>query len=137
MTTETDAFAARLRKLLADRKLPASPADLAALLARHGASVSAQAVSGWLGGRYMPKAPNQRALAALLGISRLALLEDAGATPRQGVRESPPDWQVGVDGKDAIAFREFTTLPAAQRRLVRELILVLASASGQGGKHRD
>lgn len=129
MTTEKDAFAARLNRLLAVKKLPASPGELSALLARHGASVTPQTISGWLNGTFMPRARNQRALAALLGVSRLALLEDAAPTIAREVKEPVHAWPAGLDGKDAIAFREFATLPTAQRRLVRELILALASAS--------
>ncbi|MBN8727620.1 MAG: hypothetical protein J0H15_07940 [Xanthomonadales bacterium] len=127
MTTEKDAFAARLNRLLAAKKLPASPGELAGLLARHGASVTPQTISGWLNGTFMPRARNQRALATLLGVSRLALLEDGSPSSAREMKEPAQAWPAAMDGKDAIAFREFATLPAAQRRLVRELIAALAA----------
>lgn len=130
MTTERDAFAKRLNKLLAEKKLPASPAELAALLARHGASVTPQTISGWLNGTFMPRSANQRALARLLDIGLSTLLEDDTTSIPRGVKESPAHWPSGVDGKDALALREFAALPAAHRKLVRDLISALATVSG-------
>ncbi len=129
MTTERAAFAARLNQLLTEKRLPASPVELAALLARHGATVTPQTISGWLNGTFMPKIGNQRALAKLLDVSLLALQENE-ATPRaRGVKEPGQRWPSNVDGKDAIALREFSGLSAAHRKLVRELIAALASTS--------
>ncbi|MFI4969332.1 MAG: helix-turn-helix domain-containing protein [Lysobacterales bacterium] len=126
MKTEQAAFAERLHRLLAEKRFEASPVELAPLLARYGVSVTPQAVSGWLNGSFMPRLGNLRALAALLEVDLHAL--QAGGKPRHGVKEPAPTWVSDLSGKDALAFREFTTLPAAQRKLVRELIAALAAA---------
>ena len=126
MKTEQAAFAERLRKLLARKRFEASPGELAALLARHGVSVTPQTVSGWLNGAFMPRLGNLRALAALLEVDLQALQVDGKS--RNEVKEPMPAWGASLSGKDALAFREFASLPAAQRRLVRELIAALASA---------
>ena len=131
MKTEQAAFAERLHKLLAKKRFEASPAELAGLLARHGTSVAPQTISGWLNGTFMPRLGNQRALAALLEVDLRALQVDGN--PADGVKEPRSGWTAVMEGKDALAFREFATLPAAQRRLVRELITALASAVERKG----
>lgn len=126
MKSEQAAFAERLRKLLAEKKLEASAADLVLLLAKHGkVSVTPQTVSGWLTGAFMPRPANQRALAALLNVDMNTLLSDP--KPQQ-VREDAPRYGA-LSGKDDLAFREFATLPAAHRKLIRELISALAMES--------
>jgi len=126
MKTEQAAFAERLHRLLAEKRFEASPVELAPLLARHGVSVTPQAVSGWLNGTFMPRPRNMRALAALLEVELQTLQVDGKRG--HGVKEPAPSWGANLSGKDALAFREFALLPAAQRRLVRELIAALASA---------
>ena len=129
MKTEQAAFASRLQKLLAQKKFEASPVELAALLARHGASVTPQTISGWLSGAFMPRIGNQRALAAMLEVELQALQQDR--RPADEVREQRMAWPAGLDGKDVVALREFATLPSSQRKLIRELIAALASGAPQ------
>jgi transcriptional regulator with XRE-family HTH domain len=130
MKTEQAAFAARLHKLLAEKKIEASPVELVQLLARYGkVSVTPQTISGWLNGSFMPRLGNLRALAGVLGVDPHALQTDGKA--RQ-VNEPSPLWSTGLSGKDRLAFQEFVTLPAAQRKLVRELIAALASGVTRG-----
>lgn len=125
MKNEQAAFAKRLRKLIAGKNLPASPKELAALLARYGISVTPQTVSGWLNGTFMPRIGNLRALATLLEVD-LQALHDNVERPR-GVREAAAHWTTGMDGRDALAVREFAALPKDQRRLIRELIAALST----------
>jgi transcriptional regulator with XRE-family HTH domain len=131
MTTERAAFARRLHRLLAERRMEASAKDLVQLLARHGkVSVTPQTVSGWLNGKFMPRLGNLRALAVVLEVDLQTLQVDE--KPVHAVKEATPAWSAELGGKDKLAFREYAALPAAQRRLVRDLIAALAAASSRG-----
>ena len=99
-------------------------------MASHGGvSVAPQAISAWLHGKSLPRPQNMRALARLLHIEPQEL--QFGSTRK--VRESPADWRAGAAPRNALdqhAINAFLVLPAAQRKLVRELIDQL----GRGGK---
>ena len=126
MKSEQAAFAERLSRLLAAKKLEASASELVPLLAKYGkVSVTPQTVSGWLNGTFMPRPANQRALAAVLNVDLNALLTDPES---QQVRESSSRYRA-LSGKDELALREFATLPTAHRKLVRELISALAAGN--------
>ena len=100
------------------------------LLARHGkASVTPQTVSGWLNGSFMPRRGNMRALAAVLGVDLQPLQTDSA--PHQ-VKEPEAVWSAGLSGQDRLALQEFVALPATHRKLVRELIAALSTASVRG-----
>lgn len=126
MKSEQAAFAERLSRLLATKKLEASASELVPLLAKYGkVSVTPQTVSGWLNGTFMPRPANQRALAAVLNVDLNALLTDPES---QQVRENSSRYGA-LSGKDELALREFATLPTAHRKLVRELISALAAGN--------
>lgn len=121
MKTEQDAFSERLRSALRQAGMSESPAELVRLLARFGGEpVSQQAVSGWLNGRAMPRQANLRALARMLSIEPQQL--QFGDDKR--VREARGEWK--VNPHDQLAIEAFLKLPAAQRKLVRNLIEELA-----------
>jgi len=121
MKTEQDAFSERLRAGLRQAGMSESPAELVRLLARFGGEpVSQQAVSGWLNGRAMPRQANLRALARMLSIEPQQL--QFGDDKR--VREARGEWK--VNPHDQLAIEAFLKLPAAQRKLVRNLIEELA-----------
>lgn len=121
MKTEQDAFSERLRAALRQAGMSESPAELVRLLARFGGEpVSQQAVSGWLNGRAMPRQANLRALARMLSIEPQQL--QFGDDKR--VREARGEWK--VNPHDQLAIDAFLKLPAAQRKLVRNLIEELA-----------
>ena len=134
MKTEQDAFSERLRSALRQAGMSESPAELVRLLARFGGEpVSQQAVSGWLNGRAMPRQANLRALARMLSIEPQQL--QFGDDKR--VREARGEWK--VNPHDQLAIKAFLKLPAAQRKLVRNLIEELArhqSASKAAKKTR-
>lgn len=134
MKTEQDAFSERLRSALRQAGMSESPAELVRLLARFGGEpVSQQAVSGWLNGRAMPRQANLRALARMLSIEPQQL--QFGDDKR--VREARGEWK--VNPHDQLAIEAFLKLPAAQRKLVRNLIEELArhqSASKAAKKTR-
>lgn len=127
MKTEQDAFSERLRSALRQAGMSESPAELVRLLARFGGEpVSQQAVSGWLNGRAMPRQANLRALARMLSIEPQQL--QFGDDKR--VREARGEWK--VNPHDQLAIEAFLKLPAAQRKLVRNLIEELARHQGAG-----
>ena len=130
MKSEQAAFGERFRQALKRRGLTQSASELAGLLASHGGvSVAPQAISAWLHGKSLPRPQNMRALARLLHIEPQEL--QFGSTRK--VRESPADWRAGAAPRNALdqhAINAFLVLPAAQRKLVRELIDQL----GRGGK---
>lgn len=131
MKTEQDAFSERLRAGLRQAGMSESPAELVRLLARFGGEpVSQQAVSGWLNGRAMPRQANLRALARMLSIEPQQL--QFGDDKR--VREARGEWK--VNPHDQLAIEAFLKLPAAQRKLVRNLIEELARhvAPGKASK---
>ncbi|KRE99995.1 hypothetical protein ASG87_13490 [Frateuria sp. Soil773] len=123
MKKEHDAFAARLHAALKNAGIEPRPVVLEKLLARRGVAVTAQAISGWLHGRYMPKPAAMRALAVVVGLEPYQL-QYGGRT--EGVRDDHDAWPTRVNGRDRLAFEEFLGLPEAQRELVRGLIAALA-----------
>jgi sugar phosphate isomerase/epimerase len=133
MKSEQAAFGVRLSAALATAGVEASPSELVKLLARYGGTpVTPQAISGWLNGKHMPRQANMRALAAMVGVEPVVL--QYGGTSGRGVREPRTAWPENVKSRDRLAFEEFLALPAAQRKLVRELIAAFTDASARG-KH--
>lgn len=118
------AFAERLRKALEAAEIEPRPSKVEKALARRGVSVTAQAASGWLRGRYMPKPESMQALAFLTGVEPYLL--QFGKTT-QGVGEERGTWTRGVGGEDRMAIDAYLALPATRRHLVRELIHLLAT----------
>lgn len=126
MKSEQAAFGERFRQALKRRGLTDSASELAGLLASHGGvSVAPQAISNWLHGKSLPRAENLRALAKLLHMDPQEL-QFGG---ERQVQESPADWRTGAAPRTALdqhAINAFLALPAAQRKLVRDLIDQLA-----------
>lgn len=126
MKSEQAAFGERLRKGLKAAGLESSPAELVKLLARYGGTpVSAQAASGWLNGKSLPRQRNLRALAKMLSLE-LATLQYGEESGRR-LRE--PGAEVKVGALDQLAIDSFLGLPAVRRQLVRALIEALAEGS--------
>lgn len=129
MKSEQAAFGERLRAALRQAGVSESPAELVKLLARYGGdSVTQQAVSGWLNGKSLPRQKNLRALAKMLRMAPMEL--QYGEEGGRKVREAQKAWKIGAH--DQLAIDTFLTLPAPQRKLVRELIDELA----RGGDSR-
>jgi len=128
MKTEQLAFAKRLVAALAAAGIEASPAALEKLVPRYGGeAVTPQAISGWLTGKHLPKQANMLALAHIVGLPPHEL--QFGSPTRKGVREANSAWPDRVHGHDRLTFEAFLTLPETQRKLVRELISLLASSA--------
>lgn len=129
MKTEQSAFAKRLLAALEAAGIEASPAVLEKMVPQYGGeAVTAQAVSGWLTGKHLPKQANLQALAHIAGLPPHEL--QFGTPVHKGVREVNTAWPDYVHGHDRLAFEAFLTLPEARRKLVRELIKILASSTG-------
>ena len=124
MDKEKQAFASRLRAALRDAGIEASAAVLEKRFNRRydGTPVTAQAISGWLTGRHMPKPDKIRVLAALLGIDPHELFFGKG----QGSRaEQPPGAWQAIGARERQVIDAFLALPPKRRELVGELVAEL------------
>ena len=128
MDKEKAEFARRLRAALHDAGIEASAAVLEKKFnSRYdGAPVTAQAISGWLSGRYLPKQDKIRVLAALVGVDP-HVLQYGGGKARLG--DDRPVWEA-LTAQERAMMDAFLALPSAQRKLVRELVAALATGSG-------
>jgi hypothetical protein len=91
-----------------------------------GRPISFQAARAWLIGASMPEQDKLQVLAEWLNVPPQSLRY--GEHP--GVREPIAGWAGGVSAQDRAMIEALLALPAAQRRLVSELIRALASARG-------
>ncbi len=133
MKKEHAAFAERLRKELVAEKIDTRPVELVKLLARYGGTpVTPQAISGWLHGKHLPKQANMRALARVVNMEPYDL--QYGSKHVRGVRQPIQPWLTGIAAVDRLAMEEFLRLSSAQRRLIRDLIDMLAASEVQPKK---
>jgi len=94
-----------------------------------GASVTFQTASRWLGGRSIPEQNKLQVLAGLFGVEPHALRFGG----RQRVGEGAAAWLQTLGAQDRAMFDAFLSLPAPQRKLVRELVATLARAAEAAG----
>jgi hypothetical protein len=129
MDKEKAEFAVRLRAALEARGIEASAAVVEKRFnSRYdGTAVTAQAVSGWLNGKSIPKQDKLRVLAALVGMEPHEL--QFGDGHRFRVKEARAEWPEALVAHDRLMMDAYLRLPMAQRKLVRELVTVLAKAS--------
>ena len=122
MKDEKAEFAARLRVALKEARIEASAAVLEKRFnSRYdGPPVTAQAVSMWLNGRAIPRQDKMRVLAALVGVNPHELQYGG-----RRLGESKGTWDA-LSAPDRVMIDAFLNLPAAQRKLVRELVAVLS-----------
>ena len=130
MKDEKAEFAARLRAALkaADIEASASVLEKRFNSRYDGTPVTAQAISGWLSGRYLPKQDKIRVLAAIVGVDPHVL--QYGGKSRVG--EGRPVWEA-LAAPDRAMVDAFLGLSPPQRKLVRELVAMLARAAEAGG----
>jgi len=129
MDKEKAEFAARLRAALEAKGIEASAAVVEKRFnSRYdGAAVTAQAVSGWLNGKSIPKQDKLRVLAALVGMEPHELQFGGGSR----IGDAGAEWPHALTAQDRTMLDAYLSLPAAQRRLVRGLVAVLlAGADG-------
>jgi len=129
MEDEKAAFASRLRAALRSSGIDASAAVLEKRFnSRYtGAPVTAQAISGWLTGRYLPKQDKMRVLAELVGIDPHILQYGGG---RGRIAEPKTEWSVAVGVRERRIIDAFLALPPKRRELVGELVAALQDAGG-------
>jgi hypothetical protein len=125
MKDEKAEFSARLRAALKDAHIEASAAVLEKRFnARYdGPSVTAQAISGWLNGKAIPKQDKIRVLAAIVGLEPHEL--QFGGRARVG--EGRAQWAEAMGPQEWAMVDAYLSLPAPQRRLVRELVMALSA----------
>ncbi len=129
MDKEKAEFAARLRAALEAKGIEASAAVVEKRFNSRfeGTPVTAQAVSGWLNGKSIPKQDKLRVLAAMVGMAPHEL--QFGGRHRVG--DAGAEWPQALATPDRSMIDAYLSLSVAQRRLVRELVAALARV-GEG-----
>ena len=124
-------FAQRLRAAMVAAGLEPRPGVLLHLFNQHywGRSVTFQAVSRWLKGEAIPAQDKLVVLAGVLKVEPEVLRFGSGV--RQAVQAHRERWETGVGYLERETFDAFMQLPAAQRKLIREVILAFSKAYGE------
>ena len=119
-------FAERLQAAMQAAGLEPRPAVLLHLFNAHywGRSVTFQAVSRWLRGELIPGQDKLIVLAEILKVEPEVLR--FGDAVRKSVQKHRRRWDEGVGYLERETFDAFLQLPAAQRKLIREVILTFA-----------
>lgn len=135
MKDEQARFSERLRAALRDAGIePSAVALMKRFNSRYGGtSVTSQAVSGWLNGKSMPRQDKLRSLAELLDVD-LHFLQTGEGKPRL-LREGRAAWPESVTQVERAAIEAYLGLADGPRKLVGELIALLATATADR-KHR-
>ena len=125
MKDEKAEFSARLRAALKDARIEASASVLEKRFnSRYaGTPVTAQAISGWLNGKAIPRQDKLRVLAALVGLDAHVLQYGGGG--RQRISEAKGAWE-GLNTAERAMVEAYIALAPSQRKLVRELVAALA-----------
>lgn len=128
MKDEKTEFSVRLRVALKEARVEASAAVLEKRFnSRYaGAAVTAQAISGWLNGKAIPRQDKIRVLAAIVGMDPHEL--QYGGKPRVGEGRLP--WEA-MTAPERAMIDAYLSLPASQRKLVRELVAALTEKAGR------
>ena len=124
--TEKAEFARRLRDAMADAGYPLRPVVLEREFNTRywGRSVTLQGVRRWLRGEAIPSQDKLLVLAEWLGVAPEVLR--FGVSVRQSVQERRQRWDEGVGHVERETFDAFLSLPAPQKKIVREVILTFA-----------
>jgi hypothetical protein len=133
MKDEKAEFSARLRAALRDARIEASAAVLEKRFnSRYaGTPVTAQAISGWLNGKAIPRQDKLRVLAALVGLDP-HVLQYGGGGRSSRVSESKGAWE-GLNAAERSMVDAYIALAPSQRKLVRELVAALAEKGARNG----
>lgn len=123
MSDEKKAFSRRLADAMRARGYDPKPGVLHKLFNSHykGRSVAFSTASKWLRGLVLPEQDKLQVLATLFNMEPHVLRY--GGKPRVG--EGKPVWEV-MAAPDRAMVDAYLGLPAAQRKLVRDLILALS-----------
>ena len=125
---EKEEFAQRLRDAMTRAGYPLRPVVLEREFNTRywGRSVTLQGVRRWLRGEAIPSQDKLQVLADWLGVEPEVLR--FGVEVRQSVQERRQRWDEGLGYAERETFEAFLSLPAPQRKLVREVILTFARA---------
>ena len=93
-----------------------------------GQSISNQAAWGWLNNRSIPTQDKLKVLAEWLKVEPDVLR--FGNAVRLSVQQHKKRWEEGAGHVERETFDAFLQLPAAQRKIIREVILTFAKANG-------
>jgi transcriptional regulator with XRE-family HTH domain len=128
-------FAQRLRDAMVAAGLEPRPGVLCNLFnARYwGRSVSFQAVSRWLRGQAIPEQDKLLVLAEILNVPPEVLR--FGEAARLSVQQRQLRWEQGAGYLERETFDAFLQLPAPQRKLIRETILLFRKANEVEGNN--
>ena len=123
-------FTERLRAAMLEAGYVASPSVLEHEfnLRWPGKSISNQAAWGWLNNRSIPMQDKMLVLAEWLKVEPDVLR--FGTAVRLSVQQRQKRWDEGTGYLEREAFDAFLLLPAEQRKIIREVILAFAKASG-------
>lgn len=119
-------FAERLQRAMVAAGLEPRPGVLLSLFNAHywGRSVTFQAVSRWMRGQSIPGQDKLLVLAEVLKVEPEVLRFGEGI--RKSLQERKQRWDEGIGYQERETFDAFLKLPAAQRKVVREVILTFA-----------
>ncbi len=119
-------FSNRLRDAMTKAGHAASPSVLEHEfnLRWHGRSISNQAAWGWINSRAIPTQDKMQVLAEWLKVEPQMLR--FGEAVRLSVQLHKQRWEEGVGYLERETFDTFLKLPAAQRKIIREVILAFA-----------
>ena len=130
MSDEKQAFSRRLAGAMQAKGYEPKPGVLHKLFNSHyrGRSVAFSTASKWLRGLALPEQDKLQVLASVLGVEPQVLR--FGGKPRVG--EAKTNWAEAMGPQDRAMVDAFLSLPAPQRRLVRDLVAALAGAGDAG-----
>jgi hypothetical protein len=121
-------FAERLRSAMTQAGYPLRPVVLEREFNTRfwGRSITLQAARRWLRGEAIPAQDKLQVLADWLAVEPEVLR--FGVAVRNAVQERKQRWDEGVGYLERETFEAFLSLPAAQRKIVREVIMAFANA---------
>ena len=119
-------FSTRLRKAMADAGYEARAVVIEREFNRRwwGRSISQQAAWSWLNAKSIPAQDKMQVLAEWLKIEPHLLR--FGEAVARAVRDQRKRWDEGVGFVERETFDAFLTLPAPQRKVIREVIMTFA-----------
>lgn len=100
-----------------------------------GRAVTYQAVARWLKGEAIPSQEKLEVLAELLAIEPQVLRYGEGVVRR--VRERQQMWMDGIAPAERDLIEAFMKLPAARRKILREVILAFVAAEARATQTND
>lgn len=132
MTDAKKQFAKRLKQAMKDAGYEAKPSVLEREFNLHyfgSRPMTLHGVRRWLLGETIPAQDKVLALARWLRIEPQALL--FGEEPALTVKDERGRWEQAVTHQERETFEAFMALPAAQKKIVREVILAFAKAGAE------